>query len=119
MKNYAVTYHHHSITKWFFIITILFSLGGFSNYVSPEARQITSELIIQPKERSSTTVCYQKRQVLHIDCCFFHIKNNELTLLHTQRAKTKVNTSLFTVCFLDRLIFTISYPDEEGSFQVV
>ncbi len=119
MKNYTVTYHNLSIAKWFFIITVLLGIGGFSNYISPETKQITSELIIRPKEQSSKTACYQKGPVQHIGCCFIHIKNNVLVLCHTQRVKTKINTPLFTVSFLDRLIFNTSYPDEEDSFQIV
>ncbi|MBL0684782.1 hypothetical protein [Aquimarina mytili] len=120
MKKYNITYHHFSITKWFFLIAVLFCLQGFSNYNSPEVKQITSELTIQPKQKQPfSTVCYQKKLKQHIDHCFVDKKHNTLAQLHTHSARTTINTYLLTFSFLDRLIIRISYPDEEESFQLV
>ncbi|MBQ4820503.1 hypothetical protein [Aquimarina sp. MMG016] len=124
MKINTVTYRDLPFIKWFFVFTVLFSFGGYSNYTKPQTKPITTELVVSAEEVTRKTVSLQKVLQKYTRQDFYYKDNSDLlslSSLHNDLTtnRLKIYTSFISLAQKLQQLATLqtSLSSEEDFFH--
>lgn len=124
MKINTVTYRDLPFIKWFFVFTVLFSFGGYSNYTPPQTKHITIELVVSTEEITRKTVSLQKVLQRNTRQGGYYKYNSDLLSLSSQHTdlianSLKIYTSFISLAQKQQQLATLqaSLSSEEDSFH--
>ncbi len=122
MRINLSTYQNITITKWVFLITILFGFGGYTNYTQPRIKEVTTELIVDAVKETQNIVCFGHILQKERNSSFICNKNTSTKELSLKHAELTINgfkkySAFISLFQKQKIITSLQITSEEDSFH--